>query len=191
MLQFPTFLRVYPTLGALESRSQTWEAVAGNVGSWKGRLQARNGLWLLRFLVSRKMKRVQIMVRIAVSVQHCRFWNICNICCVLGLELSVEYELEITRPTAPATTSMRHRHQNASSREKKAVFFCILTIVPLLMVQIFAPNRSFYWFIVKSLPTNYFFNHSDDFRLHFYSIHQCQLTISWLTLVTCGANSML
>ena len=28
--------------------------------------------------------------------------------------------------------------------------------------------------------------HSDHFGLHLYNIHQCQLTISWVTMVTCG-----
>ena len=37
-LQFPTFLRVHPPSSALGSRSQTREAVAGNVDSWRGRL---------------------------------------------------------------------------------------------------------------------------------------------------------
>ena len=83
-LQFPTFLRVHPSSSALGSRSQIREAVAGNVDSWKGRLYARNGLSLLQFLVSTEMKRLQIMVSIDVSVKHCSFWNICNICRVLS-----------------------------------------------------------------------------------------------------------
>ena len=83
-LQFPTFLRVHPPSGALGSRSQTREAVAGNVDSWKGRLYTRNGLSLLQFLVSTQMKRLQIMVSIDGSVKHCGFWNICNICRVLS-----------------------------------------------------------------------------------------------------------
>ena len=83
-LQFRTFLRVLPPSGVLGSRSQTREAVAGNVDSWKGRLHTGNGLSLLRFLVSTQMKCVQIMVSIHVSVKHCSFWNICNICCVLS-----------------------------------------------------------------------------------------------------------
>ena len=44
----------------------------------------------------------------------------------------------------------------------------------------------FYWSSVKSLPDNYFLIHSDQFCLHFYNIRQCQLTISWVTIVTCG-----
>ena len=83
-LQFPTFLRVHPSSSALGARSQTREAVAGNVDSWKGRLYTRNGLSLLQFLVSTQMKRLQIMVSINVSVKHCSFWNICNICRVLS-----------------------------------------------------------------------------------------------------------
>ena len=83
-LHFPTFLRVHPPSSALGSRSQTREAVAGNVDSWRGRLYTRNGLSLLHFLVSTKMKRLQIMVSIDGSVKHCSFWNICNICRVLS-----------------------------------------------------------------------------------------------------------
>ena len=80
-LQFWTLLRLLPPSGALGSRSQTQEAVAGNVDS---RLHTRNGLSLLRFLVSTQMKHVQIMVSIDVSVKHCSFWNICNICRVIS-----------------------------------------------------------------------------------------------------------
>ena len=83
-LQFPTFCLVHPPSSALGSRSQTREAVAGNVGSWKGGLYARHGLSLLQFLVSTYTKRLQIMFSIDVSVKHCSFGNICNICRVLS-----------------------------------------------------------------------------------------------------------
>ena len=84
--------------------------LAGNVDSWKLRLYARNVLLLLWFLVSTRMKRRQIMdsISIHVSVKHCSFWNICNICYILRHMLSVENEPEITRLTAPATASTRH-----------------------------------------------------------------------------------
>ena len=83
-LQLPTFLRVHPSSSALGSRSQTREAVAGNVDSWKGRLYARNGSSLLQFLVITWMKRLHIMISIDVSVKHCSFWNIYNICRVFS-----------------------------------------------------------------------------------------------------------
>ena len=69
---------------ALGSRSQKRESVAGNVNSWKGWLYARNRLSLLRFLVSRYMNRLQIMVSIDVSIKYFSFWNICNICRTLS-----------------------------------------------------------------------------------------------------------
>ena len=50
----------------------------------------------------------------------------------------------------------------------------------------FYTHHSFYWLSVKSLPANYIFIHSDHCRLHFYNIRQCQLIISWVTMVTCG-----
>ena len=58
-------------------------------GRWKcwqlkGPIIRKNGLLLLQFLVSTQMKRLQIMVSIDVSVKHCSFWNICNICRVLS-----------------------------------------------------------------------------------------------------------
>ena len=50
----------------------------------------------------------------------------------------------------------------------------------------FCTHRSFYWSSVKSLSANYFFIHSDNFNLLFFNIHKCQLTISWVTMATCG-----
>ena len=47
-------------------------------------------------------------------------------------------------------------------------------------------HNSFYWSSDKSLPANYFLIQSDHFPLHFYNIRQCQLTMSWVTMVTCG-----
>ena len=56
------------------------------------------------------------------------------------LVLSVEHEPEIAGPTAPATASTRHWQPNVSSSvNKNCVFFCILTIVPLLIVENVAP----------------------------------------------------
>ena len=48
-------------------------------------------------------------------------------------------------------------------------------------------HRSVYWYSVKSFLANYFLIIGDHFRLHFYNIRQFQLTISWVTMVTCGA----
>ena len=45
---------------------------------------------------------------------------------------------------------------------------------------------SFYWSSVKSFLANCFLIIGDHFRLHFYNIRQCQLTISWVAMVTCG-----
>ena len=50
----------------------------------------------------------------------------------------------------------------------------------------YCTHRSFYWYSVKSLPTNYFLIDSDQFHLHFYNIRHCQLTITCVTMVTCG-----
>ena len=47
-------------------------------------------------------------------------------------------------------------------------------------------HRSLYCSVVRLLPTNYFFIHSDHFHLHFHTIRQCQLTNSWVTMVACG-----
>ena len=45
---------------------------------------------------------------------------------------------------------------------------------------------SFYCSSVKSFLANCFLIIGDHFRLHFYNIRQCQLTISWVAMVTCG-----
>ena len=45
---------------------------------------------------------------------------------------------------------------------------------------------SFYWSSVKSFLANCFLIIGDHFRLDFYNICQCQLTISWVAMVTCG-----
>ena len=45
---------------------------------------------------------------------------------------------------------------------------------------------SFYWSSVKSFLANCFLIIGDHFRLHFCNIRQCQLTISWVAMVTCG-----
>ena len=45
---------------------------------------------------------------------------------------------------------------------------------------------SFYWSSVKSFLANCFLIIGDHFRLHFYNLRQCQLTISWVAMVTCG-----
>ena len=45
---------------------------------------------------------------------------------------------------------------------------------------------SFYWSSVKSFLANCFLIIGDHFCLHFYNIRQCQLTISWVAMVTCG-----
>ena len=47
-------------------------------------------------------------------------------------------------------------------------------------------HRSFYWSNVKSYLANCFLIMGDHFRLHFCNVRQCQLTISWVTMVTCG-----
>ena len=137
-LQFPTFLRVHPPSSALGSRSQTREAVAGNVDSWKGQLYTRNGLSLLQFLVSTYMKRLQIMVRIDGSVKHCSIWNICNICRVFS-----------ARAVGRAWTGNSRTDSFYASLAtrmfplpwiKTVFFFCILTIAPpLLIVENVAP----------------------------------------------------
>ena len=44
----------------------------------------------------------------------------------------------------------------------------------------------FYWSSVQSCLANCFLIIGDHFRLHFYNIRQCQLTISWVAMVTCG-----
>ena len=107
-LQFPTFLRVHPSSSALGSRSQTREAVAGNVDSWKGRLYARNGChyfnsWSVhRWSVSKSW--LVLMCRLNIVV----FGIFATFAVSFRLVLSVEHEPEIAGPTAPATASTRH-----------------------------------------------------------------------------------
>ena len=47
-------------------------------------------------------------------------------------------------------------------------------------------HGSVYWSSAKSFLDNCFLIIGDHFRLHFYNIRQFQLTISWVTMVTCG-----
>ena len=47
-------------------------------------------------------------------------------------------------------------------------------------------HHSFYWSNVKSFQSNCFLIIGDHFCLHLYNIRQCQLTISWVTMVRCG-----
>ena len=47
-------------------------------------------------------------------------------------------------------------------------------------------HRSFYWSSVKSFLANCFLIIGDHFRLYFCNVRQCQLTISWVIMVTCG-----
>ena len=47
-------------------------------------------------------------------------------------------------------------------------------------------HHSFYWSSVKSFQANCFLIIGDHFCLHLYNIRQCQLTISWVTMVGCG-----
>ena len=47
-------------------------------------------------------------------------------------------------------------------------------------------HRSVDWSSVKSFQANFFLIIGDHFRFHFYNIRQFQLTISWVTMVTCG-----
>ena len=68
---------------------------------------------------------------------------------------------------------------------KTVFFFCILTISPLLIDEMLH-HYSFYWSSVKSFLANCFLIIVDHFRLHLYNFRQCQLTISWVTMVTCG-----
>ena len=142
-LQFPTFLRVHPSSSAPGSRSQTREAVAENVDSWKGRLYARNGLSLLQFLVSTQMKRLQIMVSIDVSVKHCSYGIYATFAVSFRLVLSVEHEPEYPdrQPQQPFLRVIGNQNVS-SSVNKNCVFLCILTIAPLLIVKKFAPPFS-------------------------------------------------
>ena len=135
--QFRTFLRVLPPSDALGSRSQIREAVAGNVDSWKGWLHTRNGLSLLRILVSTQMKCVQIMISIHVSVKHCSFWNICNICRVLSARAVVWAWTGNGRTDSPSNRFFASLATRMFPHPwiKKMRFFCILTIAPLLMVE--------------------------------------------------------
>ena len=53
------------------------------------------------------------------------------------------------------------------------------------MVLYFAPTVHFTEPItIRCQPI--IFIHSDQVRLHFYNSRQCQLPISWVTIVTCG-----
>ena len=157
-LQFRAFLRVLPPSGALVSRLQTREAVAGNVDRWKGRLQTRNGLSLLRFLVSTQMKYVKIMVSIHVSVKHCSFWNICNICRVLSARAVVWAWTGNGRTDSPSNRIFASLANRMFPHPwiKKAVSFSASDNRATTDGWKYCTHRSFKWSSVKSLPTNYF-----------------------------------
>ena len=115
------------------------------------------------------MKRLQIMVSIDGSVKHCIFCNICNICRVLSARAVGRAWTGNSRTDSPSN----HFYASLATRMFplpwiKTVFFCILTVAPLLIVD------------------NCFLIIDDHFRLHLYNIRQCQLTISWVAMVTCG-----
>ena len=156
-LQFRTFLRVLPPSDALGSRSQTRQAVAGNVDIWKGWLHARNGLSLLRFLVSTQMKCVQIMVSIHVSVKHCSFWKICNICCVLSAHAVVWAWTWNGRTDIPSNRFFASLATRMFPHPwLKKAFFLHSDNRATADGWKYCTHRSFYWSSVKSLPTNYF-----------------------------------
>ena len=144
--------------------------------SWKGRLYARNRLSLLRFLVSTWMKRVQIMASIDVSVKHCSFWDICNICRV---------------PSARAVGRVWTGNSWTGSPINRFYASLATRMFPLPWIKTMCfsafwqsldcwkccTHRSFYWSSVNRWQPTIFIIHSDHFRLHFYNIRQCQLTI--------------
>ena len=145
-----------PTVSALQSHSQAREAVAGNVNSCKGRLYAINGLLLLLFLVNTQMNYMQIIV----------VWNICYICRVLS-----------ARAVGRAWTG-NSRTDNPSNRFYaqmgtfplqwiKTVFFCILTIAPLMMIEKIAYSVHFTDPVSDRCQTTISLIHSDQFFLHF------------------------
>ena len=83
-LQFPTFLQAHPPLSTMGSRSQTREAVAGKCWQLKGPIMRKKWIVITSIPGQYIMKHLKIMVSIDVSVKHCSFWNICNICRVLS-----------------------------------------------------------------------------------------------------------
>ena len=165
--QFPTFHWVRPHWVTL------WETESGRCTCWKLKGSIIWQKWV-------------IMISIDAAAKHCHF-RICNICSVLSAGA-------VGRPwTGNNRTDSPSKCLYASLATRmfpfswiKTALCCILTIALLLMIQNLHP-LFIYWSSADPLPASWFypFIHSDHIPLHFYNNHQCQLTINWLTMVTC------
>ena len=133
------------------------------------------------------MKRLQIMASIDVSVKHCSFWNICNICCV---------------PSARAVgRAWTGNSWNSPSNRFYASLATRMLPLPWIKTMCFSAfwQSRHVWLLkmlhplfilliwCQSFIVNYFLIHSDNFRLHFYNIRQCQLTINCVIMAMRGA----
>ena len=133
------------------------------------------------------MNGLQIMVSIDGSVKHCSFWNICNICRVLSARAVGRAWTGNSRTDSPsnrfyASLATRMFHLPWI----KTVFFSAFWQSHHCWQLKMMHHCSLYWSSVKSFLANCFLIIGDHFRLHFYNIPQCQLTISWVAMVTCG-----
>ena len=133
------------------------------------------------------MKRLQIIVSIDGSVKQCSFWNICNICRVLSARAVGRAWTGNNRTDSPSNRF----YASLATRMFplpwiKTVFFSAFWQSHHCWQLKMSHHCSFYWSSVKSFLANCFLIIGDHFRLHFYNIRQCQLTISWVPMVTCG-----
>ena len=127
--------------------------------------EARNGLSLLQFLVSTQMKRLQIMVSIDVSVKHCSFWNICNICRVLSARAVGRAWTGNSRTDSPSNSFCAALATRMFPlRWIKTVFFSAFWQSHHCWSSKILHHRSVYWSSVKSFPAKCFLVIGDHFR---------------------------
>ena len=82
------------------------------------------------------MEPLQIMVTIDASVIQCSYWNICNICHALSARAVGRAWTGSSRTDRPQQPLLRViDNKNVSSVYKNIVFFWILTIAPMLIVE--------------------------------------------------------
>ena len=123
-----------------------------------------------------------------MSVKHCSFWNICNICRVLS-----------ARAVGSAWTG-NSRTDSPSNRFYASLATRMFPLPWIKTVCFFLHSDNcttadswkccttvhFTDLVSNRYQPTIFLIHSDHFRLHVNNIRQCQLTISWVTMVTCG-----
>ena len=105
--------------------------------------------------------------------------------------LSLEHELDTAWPTVRQLLFNVIGNPKVSSAVNKHVYFLHSGNCQLLVIlKSFAP-AIILLLSVSSLPNNLMFVHGNYIRLYFYNIHQCQLPISWVTMVTDGPDCFL